>query len=884
MPFTTPHKKDKKIPELLAPAGSPEAFSAAIAAGADAVYLSGRQFGARKYARNFSGDEIERSVAFAHLRGVRVYVTVNTLVHDRELAGVGDYLVWLCSIGVDAVLVQDIGVAALASAIVPGLPLHASTQMTIHNAEGVLWAAEKGFSRVVLARELSLEEILEISRTTEHTGIGLEIFAHGALCYSYSGQCLLSSLIGGRSGNRGMCAQPCRKPYTLVTGTPDQYGRPVNLIDLPLTDHYLLSPKDLCTYTGLERLAQSPVISLKIEGRMKSPEYVALVVSTYRRALDAIAQGRWEPDDSDTRDLALAFNRGFTSGYLFGQRHSSLMGRERPDNRGLLIGTVTGYDPRSREVTINQTAPAELLPGDGLVFRTPGHSDDDVGFPLNTLPWQNKGIIRLKVPRPVQRGALVFLTSSNALTAKAHRIMNTPPSFFLHPFPIDLCVRVSEDGRVALDGMIDAGGEKKLPVLFSPDVRLSPALTRPLTRDQFEARMKKTGGTPFVVRRFSLDYGGGMFAPVAELNRMRREFLETAKEALIRELRPPETETGLARARMDELARRFSTPGSPRRHHAPQPPILSVYCDSIEVAQAASAAGCDTIVFEPWSGGVIPACCRTALPPPIEEQLRSVLAICKEADIPLVWKLPRITGKPERDMVRALLPLLHKRGLAACMVDSTGAAAAVREVVPEMQVAGSAGLNLFNHMTVQSLAPRFFRLTVSPELSIPDIAELVRLARQEGCSTEFELMVQGNAEAMVSFDYLLQPHILCNAGTGDSSEPGTFTGIRDSTGRIFPVRTDGSCRTHIFNAVETCLLDHIPSLVRAGINVVAIDARGRTPAWAEAMAGYYREAIQIAQQDSPVSQKRLMQLKEQANAISLGGITAGHSIRGLDES
>jgi putative protease len=884
MPCTTPHPKDKKLPELLAPAGSPEAFSAAIAAGADAVYLSGQQFGARKYARNFSNDEIERSVEFAHLRGARVYVTVNTLVHDRELAGVGDYLVWLCSIGADAVLVQDTGVAALASAIVPGLPLHASTQMTVHNAEGVLWAAERGFSRVVLARELSLEEIQEISLKTEHTGIGLEIFAHGALCYSYSGQCLLSSLIGGRSGNRGMCAQPCRKPYTLVTGTTDHYGRPVNLIDLPLPDHYLLSPKDLCTYTRLDRLVQSPVISLKIEGRMKSPEYVAIVVSTYRRALDAIAQGSWKPEEPDTRDLALAFNRGFTSGYMFGQRHSSLMGRERPDNRGLLVGTVTGYNTHSREVAIRQTTPAELLPGDGLVFRNSGYSDDEVGFPLNTLPRQEKGIIRLTVPRPVQRGALVFLTSSTALTAKAHRIMNTSPSFFPHPFPMDLTVRVSEDGIVALDGNIDSGEEKKIPVLFSPDVRLSPARTRPLTQDQFEARMRKTGGTPFVVRGFSLDYAGGMFAPVAELNRMRREFLATAEEALIRESRPPETEIGLARARMAELARRFSTPESPRRHHAPEPPKLRVYCDSIEVAEVAGAAGCDTIIFEPWSGGVAPPCCRTALPQPVEEQLRAVLAICNQAKIPLIWKLPRITGKPELDRVRALLPALRSRGLAACMVDSTGAAVALRDMVPEMQVAGSAGLNVFNHMTVQSLAPRFFRLTVSPELSIPEIAELVRRARQEGGSTEFELVVQGNAEVMVSADCLLQPHILCTAGAGDSSAPQVFYGIRDSTGRIFPVRTDGSCRTRIFNAVEMCLLDHIPSLVRAGIGAVAIDARGRTPAYAEKMAGFYREALQIAQQDSPVSHRRLMQLKEQANGISLGGITAGHSVRGLDES
>ncbi len=884
MPLTSPYPKGKRLPELLAPAGSPEAFSAAIAAGADAVYLSGQQFGARKYARNFSNVEIERSVAFAHLRGARVYVTVNTLVHDRELAGVGDYLVWLYSIGVDAVLVQDIGVATLASAIVPGLPLHASTQMTIHNAGGVLWAAARGFLRVVLARELSLEEIQEISRATEHTGIGLEIFAHGALCYSYSGQCLLSSLIGGRSGNRGMCAQPCRKPYTLVTGTPDHYGRPSDVIDLPLTDRYLLSPKDLCTYTGLERLVQSPVISLKIEGRMKSPEYVAIVVSTYRRALDAIAQGRWKPEEPDIRDLALAFNRGFTRGYMFGERHASLMGRERPDNRGLLIGTVTGYDTRSREVTIHQTAPAGLLPGDGLVFRNPGHPEDEIGFPLNTLPRQEKGVIRLTVPRPVQRGALVFLTSSTALTAKAHRIMTTPPSFFPHPFPIDLTVRVSEDGIVALDGMIDAGGEKKVPVLSSPDVRLSPARTRPLTKDQFEARMRKTGGTPFVVRGFSLDYRGGMFAPVAELNRMRREFLVMAEEALIRESRPTDTEIGRARARMDELARRFSTPDSPRRHHAPKPLALSVYCDSIEGATAACAAGCDTIVFEPWSEGVTPPGCRNAFPKFVEEQLHAVLAICDEANISLVWKLPRITTKPELDKVRALLPPLRNRGLAACMADSTGAAAAVRDVVPKMQIAGSAGLNIFNHMTVQSLAPQFFRLTVSPELSIPEIGELVKRTREEGCSTEFELIVQGNAEAMVSSDCLLQPHILCKAGAGDSSAPGIFYGIRDSTGRIFPVRTDGSCRTRIFNAVETCLLDHIPSLVRVGIGAVAIDARGRTPAWAEEMAGLYREAIRIAQEDSPDSPGRLMQLKEQANAISLGGITAGHSVRGLDES
>ena len=228
MPHPLPHQKERNLPELLAPAGSPQAFRAAMAAGADAVYLSGKRFGARSYAQNFTDKEIADAVVTAHTRGARVYVAVNTLIHDRELASVGEYLIWLYSIGVDAVLVQDIGVAALARSIVPDLPLHASTQMTIHTADGVRFAADQGFSRVVLARELSLDEVQGIGRETANLGIGLEVFVHGALCYCYSGQCLLSSVIGGRSGNRGMCAQPCRKPYTMVTGVPDAYGRPVS--------------------------------------------------------------------------------------------------------------------------------------------------------------------------------------------------------------------------------------------------------------------------------------------------------------------------------------------------------------------------------------------------------------------------------------------------------------------------------------------------------------------------------------------------------------------------------------------------------------------------------------------------------------------------------
>ena len=277
------------------------------------------------------------AVDFAHGRGVRIYAAVNTLVHDREIPDAARYLIFLESLGVDAVLVQDPGLAALAHEVVPGLSLHASTQMTIHNRAGLEWAARLGLKRVVLARELPLEVVEAMGERGKELGIGLEIFAHGALCYSYSGQCLLSSAIGGRSGNRGRCAQPCRKPYTLVRGEADEYGRPRRAAPVSLGDRYLLSTKDLSLYPYLDRVVRLPVAALKIEGRMRSAEYVATVTRIYRKALDAIAAGAWTPSPGDEEALALTFNRGFTGGCLCEGREG-MMGRDAPDHRGIPCG------------------------------------------------------------------------------------------------------------------------------------------------------------------------------------------------------------------------------------------------------------------------------------------------------------------------------------------------------------------------------------------------------------------------------------------------------------------------------------------------------------------------------------------------------------------
>ncbi|HUW85746.1 MAG TPA: peptidase U32 family protein, partial [Methanoregula sp.] len=471
---STQIRKKNDLPELLAPAGSPEAFRAAVAAGADAVYLSGKRFGARKYAPNFTDDEICKAVDYAHRRDVRVYVTINTLIHDRELEGISGYRIWLWSAGVDAVLVQDIGIAALAREIVPLLPLHASTQMTIHNTDGVRWAAEQGFSRVVLARELTLEEITCIAQETAESGIGLEVFAHGALCYCYSGQCLLSSVIGGRSGNRGMCAQPCRKPYTMITAESDEYGRPTGICKLLSGEHYLLSPKDLCTYENLKKLVSSPVVSLKIEGRMKSPEYVSVVVSTYRQALDAIAAGRVYKSDETLQDLCLAFNRGLTAGYLFGKRGADLMGRDAPDHRGMFIGVVNRYDEKSKTVRIRSIKRQIPCPGDGLLFTHPKNPRHGFGFSLNTIPVQKDGEMVIKVPHPVEPGTRVFITSSPGFEMRARQIIAHPAPGLRHPVLVDVHVRIDSDGKMEVEGLVHSriGGE--IRVFYQPDFNLVP--------------------------------------------------------------------------------------------------------------------------------------------------------------------------------------------------------------------------------------------------------------------------------------------------------------------------------------------------------------------------------------------------------------------------
>ena len=878
----TPAKKT--LPELLAPAGSPEAFRAAIAAGADAVYLSGKRFGARKFATNFSDAEIEEAVSFAHSHGVKVYVTVNTLIHDREIKSTVDYLIWLYSIGVDAILIQDIGIAALAHEIIPNLVIHASTQQTIHNAKGVMWAAEQGFSRVVLARELSLAEVEQIAHDTKNTGVGLEVFVHGALCYGYSGQCLLSSVIGGRSGNRGMCAQPCRKPYTLVTATTDAYGRPEKIQVLPARDTYLLSPKDLCTYRHMPSLVASPIASLKIEGRMKSPEYVAVVVAAYRRALDAIAAGNTSPPPNEMKNLILAFNRGFSVGYLFGDRHQALMGRDAPDNRGLYIGKVCRYETKTRIASVRIESEIIPKPGDGLFFFEQERPEEQFGFSLNNVPIRTKRAIQIPIPQPVSPNTKVYITSSVDLAAHARQIINHPSAMLSHPVPIDLSVSVDERGRFTIDGRIHPGDGREIAVFHTPDITLMPAQSRPLTAELMEQQMRKSGGTPFVIDAVMMKYHGDLFASLAELNRARREFLSLAESELIAASRPSTEQVEDAKSRwQDRVGDYPSTSPESSTIKYPSPLSLAVYADSLDAVRMAAESGCDRVYFEPdIPVSTTTSSCRHSLNAGIEEQIRIAVEVCHAHEIPLVWKFPRITRTSFSDTVIPLVSLISDMGIAGIMVENPGMVHAIREIAPLTMISGSTGLNVFNHATAGKLSSHVHLLTLSPELSRDECRFLISTARKQGFDTSFAIIVQGINDAIISDDCLLEPYLHCKVDIVGQNKK--IYGIRDSTGHLFPIRIDNECRTHIGNSAELCLLDHFPEIIDMGISEVVIDARGRTVACVSEMTRIYRNAISATSTQTTVAEKQLQALKDRIKKCSMGEITAGHFIRGLKES
>ena len=463
----------KHKPELLAPAGGREALIAAVQNGADAVYLGAGGFNARQSADNFGGDSLAEAIAYCHARDTKVYVTLNTMVRQDELPALEDSVRLIAEAGADAVLVQDFGVARIVRGIAPELPLHASTQMAVHNRAGVAFLAREGFSRVVLAREMDLESIRECAGL----GAELEVFVHGALCVACSGQCLFSSLVGGRSGNRGRCAQPCRLRYRMD-------GR----------EGYLLSTRDLCSLNGLTALRDAGVDSFKVEGRLKRPEYVAAVTAAYRSAID-------HPDQpQDEEPLKQMFNRGgFTRGYVPGAEDTSLMYAERPNHLGVPVGRCA----RKGFVRLD----AAVDPADTLVLR--GDGED--------RPVRLTGQRSQEAPCPEAKPGdrLIRLVSERQMRSARESYSGERR---ILPLTASLSLRVGEPA-----GLTVSDGVRSVSV--QGDV-VSPAKTKGADAARIEAQLRKTGGTPYRFDRIALNVDENAFWPVSALNTLRRDALD----------------------------------------------------------------------------------------------------------------------------------------------------------------------------------------------------------------------------------------------------------------------------------------------------------------------------------------------------------------------
>ena len=523
-------------PELLAPAGDWECARAAVENGADAIYFGLDRFNARMRADNFTAADLPRLMDFLHRRGVKGYVTFNTLVFADEMADAEQYLRTLISAGVDAAIVQDIGICRLIRQLSPDFPIHASTQMTITSAAGVEFARELGCNLVVLARECSIKEIRQIAQPG---ALPLEVFVHGALCVAYSGQCLTSEALGGRSANRGECAQACRMPYELISD-----GQSV-----PLGDRrYLLSPQDLAGLEVLPDLVRAGVASLKIEGRLKSPEYVANITRIYRRALDS----SFRPPDEPTRyKLEMAFSRGLHTGWLGGINNQLLVHARFGKKRGVFLGEVQSLGPRS--VFLRLQAP--LKPGDGIVFDAGQPDQDEEGGRVARL-WpassrQAETEIRLFGQVNFSRihpGDKVWKTSDPALDREVRQSFSGPAPHFQRPIDLEVQGRPGEPLTVL------GRDEEGRVVEVKSALPLAVAQNQPLTEERLREQLGRLGGTAFRLGRLCNKLEGRVILPMSELNRLRRDLVSQFEELrarpgrwILREARPKTAFAGGAR-------------------------------------------------------------------------------------------------------------------------------------------------------------------------------------------------------------------------------------------------------------------------------------------------------------------------------------------------
>lgn len=761
-----------KIPELLAPAGSMEHLKIAINAGASSVYLSGKNYGARKFAQNFTLDEIHEAVKLAHLHNVRVYVTVNTLIKESELESVLNYLNELYAIGVDAVLVQDLGLIELINRHLPKLKIHASTQLTCENQRKLDYLESKNVKRVVLPREMRKEEIENLK-----TNMELEIFAHGALCYSYSGQCLMSSFKGGRSGNRGTCAQPCRQKYRLNN-----------------KEDYYLSPRDLCLYDELKEISEMNIRCIKIEGRMRSKQYLAIVISEYRKALNKLKSNK----TSKTENLKLVFNRGFTKGQFKSTYERSI----RPGHLGLKIGKV--IETKKSQIAIKLNDDLKTIPdkGDGLLFIK---KDNDYGMEISQNPIvttlnhfnknkikqvkdltrKNKVLIIKKVRQNKKNNfklenSDVYLTKRNSLTRKAKEIENSGSSFVKSKLILTFSLK---NKYPKVKGRLTLANHREVTYEVIGTAKFETPLKRNVTGETIEKQLSKLDNYPFEITQINMNYDGSLFIPIKEINKIRRELFEGLESEIHKLYENKKEKINLRQIEMkrsDEIS-------------------LSYYTNNLDDLKEIADVK------------------RVYLEIPPNDSINFMVNFLKQSietafnkDYELIWKWPDIAHDNLVKSLTKVKGILNKLNYPIKIMSN--------DFKGEY---GPYSMNIANTESINSLKD-YKIITISPELRKRDYEDMIKNCED---NSKIEILVQGPVELMKT-RYGFKENIK-NASLNDE----------------YPIRPSLSGEELIiFNNEDLSLIDEIGYLKSIGYVNFSIDGRYKNKDYIK-MIDLYNDAL-----------------------------------------
>lgn len=823
------------VPELLAPAGSLDAVRAAVANGANAVYLGAERFNARDEGAQLTMGEVAEACRIAHAKGARVYLTWNILFKPSELADALRHLGEAVDAGIDAAIVQDVGAVRLIRALYPRLEVHGSTQMTVHDAAGARVMQQLGVERVVLARENSLEDIRAIRAAVPD--LGLETFVHGALCISYSGQCFMSGMISERSANRGSCAQSCRKDYVLFdqdTGAELDRG-------------YLISAKDLGAWEHLQAIAEAGVGCLKVEGRKKKPEYVATVTKGYRDFLDRVASGTWTPPtEAETEPLVQIYSRGFTGGMYGGRAGREYITRAQPDNRGRELGVV--LEAQGGELIVAVRAPIEA--GDGLGFEHPdGSAKGQTGFAVQQVRTlgERDGVIEQAITarERVPAGWVVVRSSHAALLERARASF---AGLAADAPRTRLDVRLFGSAGAPLKAIVTADGDE---VTVRSEAPLAPATKRAVDVPQLREQLGRLGETPFKLG--ALDIAGlapGLFLPVSELNRVRQQAVEELmlRRDWARAAHEAERDAAISAAvgavRALPAAREVETRG-----------LLSADVWNVEDAERAADAGADEVVLDLFIRHPLPSVTR----------VRALAERLAAAGRTLRLRTPTIVRPVERARL--------DKWLALGTPIMTGHLGLLAELgAAGRDVAGDYALNAFNQHTAAELwALGARRLTLSVELTAEEMVEVS--APWQGAG--FGAVLHGRPEGMTIEHCVLSAAFDRVATTCRDLCVQRHHDVRltDPAGYTFPVATDSACRNRLLHSRPIEGSAWAPRLWQAGIRQFRLLFNVPGDAVAETVAAY-RDLVDDLAAGRPARPGRVRELLQ-------GEFTRGHFARAV---